>query len=191
MLNSSFRLIPHEHSFISQIEGPTQKTEKFTATKGAATQREKQHMAVLSMELHGASSLSAVAPQLMASSLAVNTRGDLLPDPKEDAIEAIFYCLQSDNEDLDVNGRSSNTHVGVIAVGTDDSYRVLGITDYAIEFVEDERTLIETFVDKLRNDWDPECVAGYEVHHASWGFLLERGEAGYGSSRSAAVSDAC
>ncbi|GEM06150.1 DNA polymerase zeta subunit [Rhodotorula toruloides] len=143
----------------SQIEGPTQKSEKFTATKGAATQREKQHMAVLSMELH------------------VNTRDDLLPDPKEDAVEAIFYCLQSDNEDLDANGRSPNTHVGVIAVGTDDSYRVLGITDYAVEFVEDELMLVRTFLDKLRDDWDPECVAGYEVHHASWGYLLERAEA--------------
>ncbi|BGP59076.1 hypothetical protein NBRC10512_007351 [Rhodotorula toruloides] len=150
---------PRFNPIKSQIEGPTQKSEKFTATKGAATQREKQHMAVLSMELH------------------VNTRDDLLPDPKEDAIEAIFYCLQSDNEDLDANGRSPNTHVGVIAVGTDDSYRVLGITDYALEFVEDELTLIGAFLDKLRDEWDPECVAGYEVHHASWGYLLERAEA--------------
>ncbi|GAA5866905.1 hypothetical protein JCM3774_004599 [Rhodotorula dairenensis] len=148
----------------SQIEGPTQKngSDKFQAIKGAASQREKQHMAVLTMELH------------------VNTRGTLLPDPQHDPIQAIFYCLQSDNEDLDANGRADNTHVGVIAVGSDDMYRVLGITDYTIDFVDDEKTLIESFVESVRYGWDPECLGGYEVHHASWGYLLERAEAEYG-----------
>ncbi|GAA5965048.1 hypothetical protein JCM8115_005696 [Rhodotorula mucilaginosa] len=148
----------------SQIEGPTQKngSDKFQAIKGAASQREKQHMAVLTMELH------------------VNTRGTLLPDPQHDAIQAIFYCLQSDNEDLDANGRAENTHVGVIAVGNKDTLRIVGITDYDIHVVEDERTLIDTFVEWVRYDWDPECLGGYEVHHASWGYLLERAEAEYG-----------
>ncbi|GAA5992097.1 hypothetical protein JCM10908_000742 [Rhodotorula pacifica] len=148
----------------SQIEGPTQKngSDKFQAIKGAASQREKQHMAVLTMELH------------------VNTRGKLLPDPQQDAMQAIFYCLQSDNEDLDANGRADNTHVGVVAVGTEDTCRVLGITSYTVDIVEDERALIDWFVESVRYEWDPECLGGYEVHHASWGYLLERAEAEYG-----------
>ncbi|BGP52794.1 DNA polymerase zeta [Rhodotorula sphaerocarpa] len=149
-----------------KIEGPTQKngSDKFQAIKGAASQREKQHMAVLTMELHA------------------NSRKNLLPDPQHDAIEAIFYCLQSDDEDLHVNGRSENTHVGALAVGNGDTLRILGITpaDYDIEVVSSERMLIETFLDKVRYDWDPECLGGYEVHHASWGYLLERAEAEYG-----------
>lgn len=112
---------------------------------------------------------------------AVNTRGTLLPDPQHDAIQAIFYCLQSDNEDLDANGRAENTHVGVIAVGNKETLRVVGITDYDIHVVEDERALIDTFVEWVRYDWDPECLGGYEVHHASWGYLLERAEAEYGA----------
>ncbi|GAA6052660.1 hypothetical protein JCM3770_003916 [Rhodotorula araucariae] len=153
---------PRFNPIKSQIEGPTQKTgsDKFTSIKGAS-QREKQHMAVLAMEVH------------------VNTRGKLLPNPQHDPIEAIFYCLQSDNDEVDYNGRSDNTHVGVIVIGEEDMYRRLGITDYYFEVVETERDLVEAFIDKLRDEWDPECVAGFEVHHGSWGYLLERAEAAF------------
>lgn len=61
-------------------------------------------------------------------------------------------------------------------------YRRLGITDYRFEVVESERELIEALLDKLRFEWDPECLAGFEVHHASWGFLLERAESEYSAS---------
>ncbi|KWU46737.1 DNA/RNA polymerase, partial [Rhodotorula sp. JG-1b] len=153
----------------AQIEGPTQKngSGKFQAIKGAAI----------------SPTSSEDSPSRAETSLCfrtVNTRGTLLPDPQHDAIQAIFYCLQSDNEDLDVNGRAENTHVGVIAVGNKHTLRVVGITDYDIHVVEDERTLIDTFVEWVRYDWDPECLGGYEVHHASWGYLLERAEAEYG-----------
>ncbi|GAA6061348.1 hypothetical protein JCM10212_004829 [Sporobolomyces blumeae] len=151
---------PRFNPIKSQIEGPTQKGDgfKFTPIAGAPSHREKQHMAVLALELH------------------VNTRGSLLPDPKLDAIEAAFYCLQSDNEDLFVNGRSENTHVGVIIVGDPSLRKQLGSTDYVLDVVEDERQLIEVILEKVRFEFDPECVSGYEVHHGSWGYLLERAD---------------
>ncbi|BGP12586.1 DNA polymerase zeta [Rhodosporidiobolus nylandii] len=143
-----------------EIEAATQKSSggAYTSTKGSAT-REKQHMAVLSVELH------------------VNTRGKLRPNPHEDEVSAIFYCLMSDNDDIEYNGRMDNTLVGVITVG--DEYEVkrkLGNPDYAVEVVENEADLIEYFIEKVRYEWDPECFAGYEVHHSSWGYLLERAE---------------
>ncbi|GAA5962119.1 hypothetical protein JCM21900_003552 [Sporobolomyces salmonicolor] len=151
---------PRFNPIKSQIEGPTQKGDgfKFTPIAGAPSQREKQHMAVLAMELHA------------------NTRGNLLPDPQHDAIEAIFYCLQSDNEDLHINGRSENTHVGVIIVGDEILKKKLGSTNYLVEVVEDEQQLIDVWIDKVRFEFDPECLAGYEVHHGSWGYLIERAE---------------
>ncbi|GAA5923255.1 DNA-directed DNA polymerase [Sporobolomyces koalae] len=151
---------PRFNPLKSQIEGPTQKGDgfKFTPIAGAPVHREKQHMAVLALELH------------------VNTRKHLLPDPKEDAIEAACYCLQSDNEDLVANGRSENTHVGVIVVGDESLRKQIGPTDFALEIVEDERQLVEVLLEKVRFEFDPECVSGYEVHHASWGYLLERAE---------------
>jgi DNA polymerase zeta len=74
-----------------------------------------------------------------------------------------------------MNGRSDNTHVGVIAVGTPDLKQRIGKMDYVVEVVKTERELISRFIDKVRDDWDPEALAGYEVHHSSWGYLLERG----------------
>lgn len=109
---------------------------------------------------------------------AVNTRGKLLPNPKEDAILALFYCLQSEADDIVGNGRADDRHVGVIAVGTDDLRRVVGPTSYTLEVVDSEHDLIDLWIDKIRA-WDPEIVAGYETVHASWGYLLERADAAY------------
>lgn len=171
----------------AQIEGPTQKGDgyKFTAIAGAPSHREKQHMAVLAIELHG---------QLLSlfflnwdetdyyRDSVVNTRGQLLPDPKEDAIEAVFYCLQSDNEDLLVNGRLENTHVGAIVVGDESLKKKLGRSDFVLEVVADERDLVELLLEKVRFEFDPECLAGFEVHHGSWGYLLERADSAFGQS---------
>ncbi|ORY80222.1 hypothetical protein BCR35DRAFT_266236 [Leucosporidium creatinivorum] len=145
-----------------QIEAPTQKDGgfKFTAINGAPSQKEPQHMALLAMELH------------------TNTRGKLLPDPKHDEIVALFYCLKTENEDITFNGRSEDTHVGVIAVGDDKLKALLGHTDYVLKLVDSESELINEFIDMVRT-WDPECVAGYEVHHASWGYLIERAQYGH------------
>ncbi|GAA5909183.1 hypothetical protein JCM8208_003404 [Rhodotorula glutinis] len=154
---------PRFNPIKSQVEGPTQKTgsEKFQSIKGAS-QREKQHMAVLAMELH------------------VNTRGKLLPNPQHDAIEFLVFCLKSDNEREDEywNGRNEKTHVGYIVVGEGKKYERLDSRCH-VHVVDTERDLIELFLDKLRMEWDPECVAGFEVHHGSWGYLLERAETAF------------
>ncbi|SCV68725.1 BQ2448_846 [Microbotryum intermedium] len=149
------------------IEGPTQHQGgfKFTPVNGAPAQREKQHMAVLAMELH------------------VNTREGLLPNPLLDPIQAILYCLQSENDDVDMNGRLPDTHVGCIAVrdaSETDLRKVIGPTDYALQVVDTELSMIATFLDLIVNDWDPEALAGYEVHHSSWGYLLERAKEVHG-----------
>ncbi|GAA5834931.1 hypothetical protein JCM11251_002064 [Rhodosporidiobolus azoricus] len=154
----------------TQIEAATQKktSDKFTATKGAAV-REPQHMAVLAMEVHANTRANPARPGK-----------HFLPNPEHDAIEVLFYCLQSDNDDLLVNGRSERTHVGVIVVGDEREVQArLGNPSYVVEVVENEHDLIMLFVDKVRFEWDPECLAGFEVHHSSWGYLLERAEYAY------------
>lgn len=75
---------------ISQIEGPTQKNPfgyKNSPTMVAGSVAiEKDFMDVLSMEIH------------------CQTRGGLLPDPKHDQVLAVFYCLQTEREDVVSNG---------------------------------------------------------------------------------------
>lgn len=112
----------------------------------------------------------------LISPRTVNTRGSLLPDPEHDEIFALFYCLQSENDGLVKNGRDpeANRHVGVIAVGSSSLKKQVGNMGIAFDVVPDELALIKLFVRKVRDEWDPECFAGYEVHHSSWGYLLER-----------------
>jgi DNA polymerase zeta len=111
---------------------------------------------------------------------SVNTRGTLLPDPEFDEIAALFYCLKTENEGVLLNGRVPETHVGVLAVGKPDLLRKIGKTEYVVEVVESEHELFNRFIDLVRYDWDPEAVAGYEVHRASWGYLLERAQVAHG-----------
>ena len=80
------------------------------------------------------------------------------------------------------NGRGDDRIVGVIAVGDDSFSRRLGRTPYRIEVVQDEQELINIFISKVQKEWDPEIVAGYEVHYASWGYLIERARAEWGTS---------
>jgi len=148
-------------------------------------------MAVLALEFHSGLALLALRLihfDLTMSICTVNTRGNLLPDPTKDAIQAAFYCLQSDNEDLLVNGRSENTHVGAIIVGDESFKKTIGPTDYVLEVVATEKELIEVILDKVRFKFDPECVSGYEVHHGSWGYLLERADSEYSSSTLISIS---
>jgi DNA polymerase zeta len=105
----------------------------------------------------------------------------LLPDPAEDAIIAVFYCFQSDNDNIG-NGRAEDRQVGVIAVGTPELRRLLGPTTYTLEIVETELDLLNTLLDKVRYTWDPEIIVGYEIQYLSWGYLLERAEVKYSES---------
>ncbi|KAK4058006.1 DNA polymerase zeta [Microbotryomycetes sp. JL221] len=158
-INGPSELEQQQHKMrMRQIEGPTQKNSRYhvQAVQGSTSQREPQHMSILALELH------------------VNTRGKLLPDPKEDPIEVIFYCLKCEDTRVEKNGRSEDTHVGAIAVGSPNLRRVVGSTDFVLDIVETELELVELFLQKLVEEWDPEAVAGYEVHKASWGYMLER-----------------
>lgn len=179
-----------------QIEAPTQKNGgfQFTPINGAMSQKEPQHMAVLTMELHSGSRFALVAerraPRLTLSHRprhAASSRGKLLPDPKEDEILILFYCLKTENEGIDFNGRSEDTHVGVIAVAPKDEEgnviadikAIVGATDYVLDVVETEHDLINEWIDRVR-EWDPECVGGYEIHKGSWGYLIERAHYAHG-----------
>lgn len=101
-----------------------------------------------------------------------------MPDPSQDAIEAIFYCLQHESEDIPNNGRKEGQFCGFIAVQSPDAInavdlRRLGLSRYPVEIVEDEIDLVKALVDKVQ-EWDPEIFTGYDVLKDSWGYFVER-----------------
>ncbi|KNE69242.1 hypothetical protein AMAG_13625 [Allomyces macrogynus ATCC 38327] len=110
---------------------------------------EKQHMLCMGAEVH------------------VNTREGLLPDPAHDAVQAIYYCLYCDSG---VGDSEQACRWGVLAL-RDKSYR--SPAERQTEYFASERDLIVRLVDVVRTA-DPDVLLGYEIHAASWGYLVER-----------------
>ncbi|GAA98029.1 uncharacterized protein L969DRAFT_93351 [Mixia osmundae IAM 14324] len=189
----------------SQVEGPTQanrfgfRFQQIKSTEGV--DRGKQHMDCLSIELHvntrermrvsAKENGKAMKPVDEAEKLADEVIEDpktpqdpdhdtLRPDPEHDSIEALCYCLQTEDPSILRNGRLPSTHIGMIVVeqaGID--FHRLGFGDVVIDVVEDEGALIDLFIDKVQH-WDPEILAGFEVHKSSWGYLVDRGNVAHG-----------
>ncbi|EGG11103.1 uncharacterized protein MELLADRAFT_33498 [Melampsora larici-populina 98AG31] len=154
---------PENYLMISQIEGPTQKNEgyKYTPIKKKLENEdpESQQMDVLAVEVHA------------------KNRADLRPDPAQDPIEVVFYCLQSSRRVERGNGRRPGTYVGMIVVkgGNHGGQKVkYALNDCLIEVVDTEIELMNLLIDKVR-DWDPEVLTGFELESWSWGYVMGRG----------------
>ncbi|EAW09272.1 DNA-directed DNA polymerase zeta catalytic subunit REV3 [Aspergillus clavatus NRRL 1] len=149
---------------LSQIEGPTQKNDygfKYSQKgKSTSVEHHTQYMSSMSLEVH------------------VNTRGVLLPNPEEDEISCIFWCIQSDGEDIDPNGILPGVHVGMIAQGNDHEPNISKALRIELDYEPTELDLINRLVDIVRYH-DPDIITGYEVHNSSWGYLIERARKKY------------
>ncbi|KAG8629506.1 hypothetical protein KVT40_003371 [Elsinoe batatas] len=153
---------------LSQIEGPTQRNKhgfKFTQKqKSTSVRHETQYMSSMSLEVH------------------VNSRTDLAPDPEQDEITAIFWCLHSDDDA--VTDREDGLRLGILLLDEngDDSgsmtSRVNKQTDIEVAYEGDELDLLNHMVDIVR-EFDPDILCGYEVHNSSWGYLIERARLKY------------
>ena len=151
------------NALLSQIEGATQKNRhgfKYSQKQNSTSvQHETQYMSTMSLEIH------------------VNTRGNLLPNPEQDEISCVFWCLQSDDKELEVNGNNRGTNVGILVLSPDGGMarRMYHSQQTAVQ-VEEEATeldLVNRMVDIVRN-YDPDILTGYEVHGGSWGYMIER-----------------
>ncbi|KLU90661.1 hypothetical protein MAPG_10513 [Magnaporthiopsis poae ATCC 64411] len=146
-------------ALLSQIEGPTPRDGhgfKYSQRKeSASVEHEVQYMSTMSMELH------------------VNTRGRLVPDPAEDEIKLVFWCLKSD-------GAMDGVQSGVIALSEEGTlgrrirHQVCG------QLVEEgsELEVMLRMVEIVRTH-DPDILTGYEVHGSSWGYMVERARLKY------------
>ncbi|QSZ31047.1 hypothetical protein DSL72_000608 [Monilinia vaccinii-corymbosi] len=148
---------------LSQIDGPTQKNEhgfKYTQNeKTVNIQREAQYMSVMSLEVH------------------VNTRGSLVPNPEEDEIQCVFFCLQADEDGTG----GSPTQLGVLvlsAEGSDMSEKIMNHVSFEVHVETSELDLLVRMVEIVRKH-DPDILTGFEVHGGSWGYLIERARLKY------------
>ena len=165
---ASFRPVasPRVKAKLSQIDGPTQKNKhgfKYTQNQETTNiQRDAEYMSIMSLEVH------------------VNTRGNFVPNPEEDEVQCLFWCLQSDDAVLASNGVTEGTLLGIIALSADGSMaeRISKQAPVPIEEESSELDLIIRMVETVRT-YDPDILTGYEVHGSSWGYLIERARLKY------------
>ncbi|KAI3478274.1 hypothetical protein L1887_59798 [Cichorium endivia] len=145
---------------LSQIERNTQSNDYgFKISQHKTTTlvvRDKQHMTTLAVEV------------------LTTTRAGLFPDPAFDAIQAVMYSFQNEDENLQDTGSRPDLRTGLILVANE-GFRAerLGLSHLAIEVVEDELDLFNALVDLMRA-FDPEILVGWEIHSSSWGYIIER-----------------
>jgi DNA polymerase zeta len=151
---------------LSQIEGPTQKNKYgFNYSQkhaSAGVQHETQYMSIMSLEVH------------------VNTRGNLAPNPDEDEIACLFWCVQSEDDDFDSNGPQVDKYTGILVhdkagIITKNIYRHVPVE---VEAQPTELDLLTRMTDIVRQ-YDPDILTGYEVHNSSWGYIIERARVKY------------
>lgn len=146
---------------LSQIVGPTPKnTHGFKYSqkqKSTSVQHEAQYMSTMSLEIH------------------VNSRGKLVPNPEEDEVQCIFWCLRSDEQCLFGSQSDDNTITGIVVLSGDGHLAKQVRSQTSCEVAEEasELDLLVKMVEIVRAH-DPDILIGYEVHGSSWGYLVER-----------------
>ncbi|KAJ5144472.1 hypothetical protein N7526_001980 [Penicillium atrosanguineum] len=159
---------------ISQIEGPTQNPHGFKYSQKAKTtsvEHQAQYMSTMSLEVH------------------VNTRGAFSANPAEDEISCIFWGLQSEDEDVEVNSHLPGVHVGMIYQGEGGrpEFKISKALRIDMEHEPTELDMINRLVDIVRYH-DPDILIGYEVHNGSWGYVIERARKKYDFDLTAELS---
>ncbi|KAL4942212.1 hypothetical protein BDV06DRAFT_192711 [Aspergillus oleicola] len=150
---------------LSQIEGPTQKNDygfKYSQNeKSTSVEYQAQYMSTMSLEVH------------------VNTRGVLAPNPEEDEISSIFWCINSGGSSEDPEFLLG-THTGVVFQGEEErpEPKISKALKINWEHEPTELDLINRLVDIVRL-YDPDIITGYEVHNSSWGYVIERARKKY------------
>lgn len=122
----------------------------------------------------------------------VNTRGRLLPNPEEDSIQSIFWCLQTPSyASASVRSNSklqqpsafliNRIRSGIITMKDKFSrslHRSFG--EQSIDEEDSELDIINRLVDVVR-ELDPDILTGYEVQSSSWGYVIERARMQFGN----------
>lgn len=145
----------------TQLDHPTLNNTfnfKFSASKPVSkVKRIRDYIDYFSLEIH------------------VNTRDKLLPDPEHDAVQLVFWCLQTEDLRITSNGYQEGFYIGVIAMKDFDVSRI-GICNsrLAVDYADTEEQLFSLLIEKIRY-YDPDMLVGYEIQNASWGYLVERG----------------
>ena len=95
-----------------------------------------------------------------------------MPDPTQDAIA--FVCIVVQDETIIDDEVVPTTNSFFIEVVSQERIVRRALPNTTIEQVQTEEELYESLF-KLVHRFDPDILTGFEVHNASWGYLIQRG----------------
>lgn len=104
---------------------------------------------------------------LLSVEVQADSRGDLRPDPRFDAINVIVLVLQEDNESV------FDTYV-LLRCDSANLKKDLDAVSESKTFVFQEELLLFNHFTKLIHAFDPDILMGWDVQSGSLGFLAER-----------------
>ncbi|KAI7872574.1 hypothetical protein BDF14DRAFT_1716926 [Spinellus fusiger] len=108
---------------------------------------------------------------ILSLEIHVDTHDQLLPDPSNDQVQLIFWCLCKAYISTNDKG-NTNKYTGVISLNPIPISKI-GIAEIQFDYVQNERELFYTLIRKVRM-YDPDILTGYELNNSSWGYLIER-----------------
>ncbi|SCU95819.1 LAMI_0F03928g1_1 [Lachancea mirantina] len=117
----------------------------------------------------------------LCAEVHVNTRGPLIPDPKYDAIQMIFWRVEEGSFTIDIGLAEE----GVFVLCPDDGNTLLmtrieqAAGKVPVAFYNSEYDLLDAFANLVLL-LDPDILSGYEVNSGSWGYIIERFECAFG-----------
>ncbi|KAI3909099.1 hypothetical protein MKW92_026579 [Papaver armeniacum] len=139
---------------VSQISGPDRRSKltplSQTGFRDPASVGAGQQLTLLSIEIH------------------TESRGDLRPDPRFDAINLISLAIQEDNDHVPEAFVLLRTNIGESCRRNLD-----GISGCKVVTVSEEKLLFHHFV-KIIRLYDPDVLLGWEIQGGSIGYLAER-----------------
>ncbi|CAN8238640.1 unnamed protein product [Cochlearia groenlandica] len=138
---------------MSQISGPDRKSGPTPLSqigfRDPASMGTGQQLTVLSIEVHAES------------------RGELRPDPRFDAVNVIALVVQNDDN------FAAEVFVLLFSPDNINPRNVDGLSGYKLSIFLEERQLFSYFIETLCK-WDPDILVGWDIQGGSIGFLAER-----------------
>lgn len=104
----------------------------------------------------------------------VNCRNGKRPDPKEDEVNMIVWCIEEETFPFDL----SIAKEGIMALNKEGSSPYeekfeRAASPVSVAFFETEFDMFDALTDLILL-FDPDILSGFEVHMSSWGYIIER-----------------
>jgi DNA polymerase zeta len=110
----------------------------------------------------------------IADHVQAKSRNQLLPDPEKDEVTAVFFCFQNEDDSLPDTTTHDGYHAGYVMIDSLQTHNGRAkLEDLPCHVVDSELDLINWVIDSVKA-WDPDVLAGWELHNSSWGYLAER-----------------